>query len=45
MAASAQVTASGAIVASDLNALWTAATERIEQTARSKPHSAPHPSP
>jgi hypothetical protein len=34
MEATAQVTASGAIVASDLAALWTAAAERIEQAAQ-----------
>ena len=45
MEATAQVTGSGVVVASDLNALWTAATERIEQTTRSKPHSAPGASP
>jgi hypothetical protein len=45
MEATAQVTGSGVVVASDLNALWTAATERIEQTARSTPHSAPGASP
>jgi hypothetical protein len=45
MEASAQVTASGAIVASDLNALWTAVTERIDQTARSKPQTSPSLSP
>jgi hypothetical protein len=45
MEATAQVTGSGMVVASDLNALWTAATERIEQAARSQPQSAPGASP
>jgi hypothetical protein len=45
MEATAQVTGSGVVVASDLNALWTAAAERIEQTTSSKPHSAPGASP
>jgi len=39
MEATAQVTASGVVVASDLNALWSAATARIEQTARSQARS------
>ena len=45
MEATAQVTGSGVVVASDLNALWTAATERVEQNARAKPSSAPGASP
>jgi hypothetical protein len=39
MEATAQVTGSGVVVASELNALWSAATERIEQTARAHPSS------
>jgi hypothetical protein len=45
MEATAQVTTSGAIVASDLNALWMAATGRIEQAAQLRPPSAPGASP
>ncbi len=45
MEATAQVTGPGMVVASDLNALWTAATERIEQAAQSQPQSAPGASP
>jgi hypothetical protein len=45
MEATAQVTSSGVVVASDLNALWTAATERIEQRALSQPKSTPGASP
>ena len=45
MEATAQVTGSGVVVASELNALWTAATERIEQAARSQPRGAPGTSP
>jgi hypothetical protein len=37
MEATAQVTGSGVVVASDLNAVWSAATDRIEQSARSSP--------
>jgi hypothetical protein len=36
MEATAQVTSSGVVVASDLNALWSAATQRIEQSARAQ---------
>ena len=39
MEATAQVTGSGVIVASDLNAVWSAATDRIERGARSSPRS------
>ena len=45
MEATAQVTGSGVVVASDLNALWSAATERVEQNARAQPRSAPGASP
>ena len=45
MEATAQVTGSGVVVASDLHALWTAATERIEQAARSLPRGTPGASP
>ena len=45
MEATAQVTGSGVVVASDLNALWTAATERIQETARSQPRTAPGATP
>ena len=38
MEATAQVTNSGVVVASELNALWSAATERVVQAARSQPH-------
>ena len=39
MEATAQVTGSGVVVASDLNAVWSAATDRIEHGARSSPRS------
>jgi len=39
MEATAQVTGSGVVVASDLNAVWSAATDRIEHSARSSPRS------
>ena len=45
MEATAQVTGSGVVVASDLNALWSAATERVEQNARAQARSAPGASP
>jgi hypothetical protein len=45
MEATAQVTGSGVVVASDLSALWSAATERMEQTARSQTRSSPGVSP
>lgn len=45
MEATAQVTGSGVVVASDLSALWSAATERMEQTARAQPCSSPGASP
>ena len=35
--ATAQVTGSGMVIASDLNAVWTAATERLERSARPEP--------
>ena len=35
--ATAQVTGSGMVVASDLNAVWAAATERLERSARAEP--------
>jgi hypothetical protein len=45
MEATAQVTGSGVVVASDLNALWSAVTERVEQNARAQARSAPGASP
>jgi hypothetical protein len=39
MEATAQVTGSGVVVASDLNAVWAAATDRSEHSARSSPRS------
>ncbi len=39
MEATAQVTGSGVVVASDLNAVWSAATDRIEYIARTTPRS------
>ena len=45
MEAAAQVTGSGVVVASDLNALWSAATGRIEHAARSMPRAGPGASP
>jgi hypothetical protein len=45
MEATAQVTGSGVVVASDLNALWSAATERVEQNARAQPRNAPGAAP
>jgi hypothetical protein len=45
MEATAQVTGSGVVVASDLNALWSAATERVEQNALAQARSAPGASP
>ncbi len=39
MEATAQVTGSGGVVASDLNAIWSAATDRIEHSTRSSPRS------
>ena len=39
MEAMAQVTGSGVVVASDLNAVWSAATDRIERNSRSSPRS------
>ena len=39
MEATAQVTGSGVVFASDLNAVWSAATDRIEHSARSTPRS------
>jgi hypothetical protein len=39
MEATAQVTGSGVVVASDLNAVWSAATDRIEHSMRSSPRS------
>ena len=37
MEATAQVTGSGVIVASDFNAVWSAATERVERRAQVEP--------
>jgi hypothetical protein len=45
MEATAQVTGSGVMVASDLNALWSAVTERVEQNARAQARGAPGASP
>ncbi|WP_158931431.1 hypothetical protein [Acidisphaera sp. S103] len=45
MEATAQVTGSGVVVASDLNALWSAVTKRVEQNARAQARSAPGVSP
>jgi len=39
MEATAQVTGSGVVVASDLNAVWSAATDRIEHNMRSSSRS------
>jgi len=45
MEATAQVTGSGLVVASDLSALWSAATERMEQTAQAQTSKSPGASP
>jgi hypothetical protein len=45
MEATAQVTGSGVVVVSDLNALWSAATERMEQNAFARPCTTPGASP
>jgi len=45
MEATAQVTGSGVVVASDLNAVWSAATDRIEHIARTSPRSTSGASP
>ena len=45
MEAAAQVSGSGVVVASDLGAVWFAATDRKEQAVRAEPRGTPGPSP
>ena len=45
MEATAQVTGPRGVVASDLNALWSAATERMEHASRAQPRTWPGASP